>query len=823
MTRASHQPTMTSRLGSPARSLRLCAVGLACGVVALAGGPVAASAADSCPNAEIRQQQPRASHLADCRAYEKASPADKNSTDIDPWGLRAVSPDGDRAVFYTHAAGPGATNGVPTLYLGSRDGDGWSSRTIDPAAGSAPKLPVARAFSDDLTASVILSYRSLAAGGTDGAGHFYRLDLFDGSFGLGTPIGLPGALEPFLAANSPDVESLYYEHGVAQADVPETGAPPNGQLSTYKLVDGATSAVGVLPDGSTPPDGSRAGSGLSFGSVERALSADGARAVFHAIELAKQNNHSVDASVGGQLYVREDRGVGTPHTWHVTASERSTPDPAGPLPALYWTAEAQHTDKVLFTSCEQLTDDSRASTNVGTVSGEGCADNSGLHNATEDLVGRDLYLYDLTADGGNGDLIDLTTLDPTGGKVFGVIGSSENLDRIYFVAGGVLAPGATADDPNLYLREGSTTKFIGTLDRVDAGNWAVSARQRLQESRVSPDGRYLVFTTVASLAGEGVPNPSICPPTVLSGPDNTPNTPDDIVWNSEGRCAEVHRYDAVTGEVLCLSCNAEERPASGNAALTRSGGGGASLTPDPAPTNLSPDGRRVYFQTPDALVSRDSNGRVDVYQWSDGEVSLVSSGRSTENSHFVDATPSGSDVLFLTRERLVSWDRDTNVDLYDARAGGGFPESTSVPECSGDDCHGALPDPPRLMDPASDAFSGVGNVGAAPRLSVSVGRVSRRGRMRLAAGQAVTLRIRANRSGRAVLSARANLGAGPRVVGSVSRRLRAGQSVRLRLQLSKPALRHLARVGRLRIAVAVRFSGVSKRQALTLTASGKGR
>jgi hypothetical protein len=52
---------------------------------------------------------------------------------------------------------------------------------------------------------------------------------------------------------------------------------------------------------------------------------------------------------------------------------------------------------------------------------------------------------------------------------------------------------------------------------------------------------------------------------------------------------------------------------------------------------------------------------------SGGCVSLLSSGSSSRESAFLEATPNGSDVFFLTAAQLVPQDTDTAFDIYDAR------------------------------------------------------------------------------------------------------------------------------------------------------------
>ncbi len=48
----------------------------------------------------------------------------------------------------------------------------------------------------------------------------------------------------------------------------------------------------------------------------------------------------------------------------------------------------------------------------------------------------------------------------------------------------------------------------------------------------------------------------------------------------------------------------------------------------PTPRNLNSDGRRAFFQTTNSLVPQDDNNAMDVYEWSDGKVSLITDGHS---------------------------------------------------------------------------------------------------------------------------------------------------------------------------------------------------
>lgn len=155
------------------------------------------------------------------------------------------------------------------------------------------------------------------------------------------------------------------------------------------------------------------------------------------------------------------------------------------------------------------------------------------------------------------------------------------------------------------------------------------------------------------------------------------------------------------------------------------------------------NGGRLFFNSGDALVPQDVNGTWDVYEYepvgvgscnetssafssrSDGCVDLISSGESSEQSAFMDASENGDDVFFLTAGQLAPQDRDTSFDVYDAHVcSSGVPcvvRTVSPPPCSnGDACKAApSPQPTVFGAPASATFKGVGDLAAPSGPSVA--------------------------------------------------------------------------------------------------------
>jgi hypothetical protein len=662
-----------------------------------AAGPDRAFTTDStpaappvCPNAAIRADQ-GVTDLVDCRAYERVSPEDTNGFPVDPTGARSVSPDGGRVLFRARAgAAPDTAAGVAGDVLrATRGPGGWSSHTLIPDSPVVSSffnaIPHVRAVSTDLTETVIDTPSQLTPSSppVDEFPPFFIENLYmqsaDGAYHLLNPLKASVGYE----ASTPDLSHVIYNSSRPQLDDPEI---VDGQGYLYEWVGGQVRLASVLPDG-TAQSGVSAGGAGSNVDDQHAISDDGSRVYFH-----------VGGFGGfGQIYVRENGAS----TAHVSASQRAVPDPNGPLPAQFLAAEAAHGGKALFFSCEQLTEDSTASSNPADPTGGDCELTSVGGSAADK---SDLYLYDVDAE----ELTDLTTADPAGADLAGFIGASDDLGRIYFVARGVLAPGGVAGKMNIYLWDHGTTTFIGLglSEEIQIGgavaevvqdrhNWVQEGTMRTHAVRISANGRFLLLTLRADLT-----------PYDNSGP----TCPDDASPASIGRqCAEVYRYDAETATLDCISCPAVGIPSSGDSRLLSVTQFFNDAKSQP-PSNLLEDGAS-YFETPNRLLPEDVNGAVDVYQFKEGRLRLISNGAVPGGGRFAEATPSGSDVFFTTPARLISSDRDSLLDLYDARVGGGFTQPLAPPACEGDAC---APPPviPNDASPASSSYSGPGNPSA---------------------------------------------------------------------------------------------------------------
>jgi hypothetical protein len=213
--------------------------------------------------------------------------------------------------------------------------------------------------------------------------------------------------------------------------------------------------------------------------------------------------------------------------------------------------------------------------------------------------------------------------------------------------------------------------------------------------------------------------------------------------------------------------------------------------------SVSDDGSKVFFTTGDALVRQDTNTQPDTYEFkpASGQVALVSGGTSSGPSEFQDASPSGNDVFFTTRQRLVGSDTDDNVDVYDARVGGGFPESAPPPvQCSGEGCKPPPSAAPQPTFAATVTFFGTGNL---PGANGSKPRVKLRVSSRTVHGSKFRLRLNLPARGKVVLTGKDLI--------RVSRNTSRGGSFTVVARLKKSARGRLHKRGRLKTVVHLRY------------------
>jgi hypothetical protein len=442
--------------------------------------------------------------------------------------------------------------------------------------------------------------------------------------------------------------------------------PPIPNL--FEWSGGELNQVNVQSDGEPIPCGAALGSGSVAESEEAddgAVSADGSK-VFFTVPDPYYGCPVKGGDNTPEVYMRSGE-----ETIEVSAPEEGAPEHKASYAAVFMGAAADGS-RVFFTSEGELT-----------------ANDAGIHDP-------ELYEYN-TVTGkltrvSAGDSGDATgDVVPFGqGERHGFTGEAKDVvvsgdgSRVYFVARGVLAP-ANAEgrspvegEENLYVYDVQS----GRVAFIASGTGGRYEGHEVSLPETTPDGGYLLFQ------GEMLSHGAL----------------------------QLYRYDAETEGLVCVNCTAAYP--SGVGAVSPSVVENESLANFPAHV-IAEDGV-VFFNTAASLVPQDTNGVLDVYEWHEGAISMLSSGQDPLNSYFLGASPNGANVFFGTHARLVPADTSGGGNVYDARVcepERGNPCIAPAPEqeglCEGDACsHPAAA--PSDATPGSATFSGPGDLTLAP-------------------------------------------------------------------------------------------------------------
>ncbi len=670
-------------------------------------------------------QAAQAPGLLDGRAWEMVSPPDKHGALLEAispetGGLIQAANDGS-AITYL-AAGPvnnepaGNRSFLFTQVLSKHGPDGWVSRDIA-TRREEPSTTLLyggeyRLFSLDLSVGLVepRSETSLSAAATEST-PYRRED--NGEY---TPLVTPGdvpvgtrfGFNVSFAGASTDLSHVVLRSGLALTP----GFVSNGYGSLYEWTGGSLRLVSILPNGK-PADEEGLGAGLGRRENDRrAVSVDGSHIVWTG-----------EDAVGQHLYV-SDMNLGRSVQLDVVEAGAS----GGPGEPVFQTASSDDS-KVFFVDESKLTRDATAKRQQPDLYMCEVGEKAGRPTCT---------LRDLTVDGSMGESADVQGL---------VLEAGEDGRYVYFAANGVLAAGAAPGNCagshsgamcNLYVKDTFTGKarLVARLSNEDISDWAYTNGYSLNTltSRISASGRYLTFMSVRSLTGY-----------------------DNLDAHSGQLDTEVFLYDANTGRLVCASCNPSGARPTGvfdsgafpgllvdhtNSTLWAGHWLAGSIPgwDNESETLLSTwygarylsNSGRLFFNAADALVSGDTNGREDVYEYEPGGVGgcagqvgcvgLISSGTSDEESALLDVSESGNDVFFLTASRLAPQDTDGALDVYDAHVCTASSPCTvrsavlpPTPCTSGDGCRGlAAAQPSVFSAPASTGVSGAGNLAPPP-------------------------------------------------------------------------------------------------------------
>jgi hypothetical protein len=663
-------------------------------------------------NVDLQTADPYSMQLPDCRAYEQVTPPFKSFDNVirERVGLgiastEAISSSGtpvlERSVpLFGHAGADEDTNG--TFYELERAASGWNATSLTEAASI---FPISHWELASQTDAAVGLWSAASASQPIDAEDLYLREA-DGAYVDIGPIAPPAATEGPPHGAEPTTNGILVERNRvvgASADMSDvvfqrssptvpshapfsqTSSPlwPGdhtligelGELpSLYEYVgSGHTGEGGDVPAlvgvDNTGAQITDCGTGLGGSdektprSVRNGVSAGGSTVFFNAQAGGCEGRNFTHEEVVGagpttnQVYARGGLPGTAQATINVAGASQSQCEVSNTCnltsPVTFQGA-SKDGSKVFFTTAQPLLGDDKDATN-------------------------DIYECELPGDGGATPtptgLVNAcprlkfisVTGTASGADVQSVVAVSEEGSRVYFTATGVLGgaqenenhEGATEGKDNLYVweavgKDGATerTAFIATLPTANP-----------TEAQATPSGSYLIFTTTADL------------------------TSDDT-----STAAQAFRYDAQSGQLIRLSVGQEGFDYDGN---TSSDPATLANTREAERLTVSENGAYVVFQSDAALTPQVQGGKLNVYEWHEGNVYLISKGPDTATGQtgLIGIDASGQDIFFVTADQLVGQDSDEDKDLYDARINGGFPAPAPAPSCNGEDCQGSLTSP----------------------------------------------------------------------------------------------------------------------------------
>jgi hypothetical protein len=670
-----------------------------------------------CPNELFRTGL--SANLPDCRAYELVTPIDKGGLNIEPSDTLALNPnelyqaaaDGGSMTFSSsQAIGESEGASYAPQYLSNRsETAGWETHPIAARQSfsfvDSPLRVILEYldFTPDLCHGVLQNFAAtpIAPGAAEGYGNLYGRELC-----------APGEQVTGLTPQRTELPESEQSQGLApnlegmSADGRCVVYSPPAPLERARLAAGAEreglreNCAGVErqinfpPEGAGPTEFATAGSALDglsgddvnrFGSLTNALSEDG-RVVYWT--------------------GAESSNTGAGHLWvRINAPE--------PQSALGPGGECTELSKACTLPVSELVGDGRQGVIFDGASTDGTRAYFSVDGSAGPGSGK-LYEYNLIDHSARLVAEGITPIQGSlnGNPITPLVGLSQDGHRAYLVSSAALGSGAVAGDQNLYFYDADASPSTALRFVADLG----PSGSLLEPARATPDGGTLIFQSSAQLtgyvnreAGSGEP------------------------------VTEVYEYAALadggTGRLTCLSCNPTGAAPRGvrptikrmPASYVVSGAIPFPQTAFHGAGVVTADASQVFFESYEALVPSDTNGKNDVYEWSaagthgclagsstfssaaDGCLSLISSGEGGGNSYLLDNTSDGTNVFFSTGQSLLPQDPGL-VDIYDARVNGGFAPAAGPPAaCEGEACQGPL-SPPADVTPASSAYVGPGNI-----------------------------------------------------------------------------------------------------------------
>ncbi len=686
------------------------------------------------------------------RHYEMVSPPYKAGYPVGGLGIAGAlaAPSGESVVFESLGSFAGTdSTGLEYPYLAHRGPTGWETTPIDTPAALAPEGGLSD-FSANLESSISESKLGASAqaanhGVNPGFEFFWhQLDTLDApanwegqAFKTFEEKSLLSPIE--YVAGSADLCHLVI-NSEGQTLLPGAANTKEQLYELSRGCNGETPGLRVLGVDNTVPAkviatptceaflGADEKNGVGRSSAFNAVSADGSEVFF-----GTHVGPGEECRAATQLFVRLSgaRTVEVSKPLGEACSEVPCPG-AATRPFAAFEGASEDGSKVFFTTAAPLGVEDRDAGNdlymaeIGCPAGEeGCV---AAQRAVTSLV-----------------QVSHSTEAGEAAEMQGVVSVAPDGSRVYFVAHGVLRPGANARGlvpskgaENLYVYDSVTGQLAFVADLCSGPGLSGTVEDArcpsiLEEEVRGVNDDPLWAGTADVLEAQvnvcGRPSASECVGERETGRFLVFSTYGQLLPGDTDNARDVYRYDAVTGALARVSIGEEGADANGNrddspveplppGGITRFADASiAGADPQVTPVEdihrlgsraVSEDGSRIVFTTAEPLSPGASNGLPDIYEWhkepawGEGRVSLISSGSSLTPDAAPVITPSGRDVFFMTSQGLVSGDIDGENDIYDARLGGGFPTPSAEPlECSEEGCRGPLTNPVPLLVPGS--------------------------------------------------------------------------------------------------------------------------
>jgi hypothetical protein len=730
-----HQIRSMRRSTLAALARALLSTGLAASLLTLAFS-ASAAAEGTCANEALRSEL-SSTLLPDCRAYEMVTPPFKEGY---PMYASSIAANGEKAFIYglgdlAGASGAGESILAGDLYLDTRTPDGWKLAPVDASSSkfAGQRLVAAEADNgltlwDQHTLDQGYAHKELWLRSPTGVftaiGPLKPPPTTEEEPSIAMQLGAEGEDKPVgatsdythvvvVAADSGgywgfdgtqrDVASVYEYSGTEKSQPILVGV--NGVKESHELIG----LCGTLFGG-----GGIEGPSSTF----NALSADGETVFVTVLAERAAGECAAPTPATTEIYARIHGSVDSPaaaETVHVSANECT--EACGDESGKNFEGASEDGKIAYFTSTQKLTDDATDGVASGDATGQ-TGSHRGCAETAPGAGGCNLYMYDFDMPGTECQVNHHCLRLIAAGEVAGVAGLAEDGARIYFVDRNVVTGEPRSSDciaelppaerleeetthegrcrakhgaPNLYVYDAKSeqTAFVGSLAESDESDWKREFHRSLQVA--GEDGRFLLFTSRAKHL-----------------------TPDD-----ETTVQQLFEYDAATGELVRVSKGEDGYDDNGNDTshgVVPEGDQTVSERADFKSTandvnlnsqSIATDGQAVFFLTAAPLSPRAYSAEDEcrnLYEFhagpggvlTQGSVHLVSDGRDVNPSKglycgpaFVGMDALGHNVMFTEDDSLAPSDVDNGeLDIYDARFGGGFAPVTSEASC-GQSCEGS--------------------------------------------------------------------------------------------------------------------------------------